>query len=178
VSRLVSIIGHKNAGKTTLVAALARELKRQRRTVGTIKHSTHPVDVDREGTDSWRHFHEGLADGVVVASPELRVAFERRRDETGPEELAQRYFADMDVVLVEGFKGAPIPKIEIWRREIAKAPLFNAQAPNAGDWIAILCDDHRFTAPCRVLHFTDTMWLNVLTALILDRGKTPVSPQP
>jgi molybdopterin-guanine dinucleotide biosynthesis protein B len=178
VSRLVSIIGHKNAGKTTLVAALARDLKRQRHTVGTIKHATHPVEVDREGTDSWRHFHEGLADGVVVASPELRVAFERRRDETGPEELAQRYFADMDVVLVEGFKAAPIPKIEIWRREIARAPLYNPDAPNASDWIAILCDDPRFHAPCRVLHFTDTMWLNVLTALILDRGKTPASAQP
>lgn len=177
MGRLVSIIGHKNAGKTTLVAAIARELKRHRRTVGVIKHASHPVEVDREGTDSWRHFHEGLADGVVVASPELRVAFERKKDETGPEDLARRYFADMDIVLVEGFKTAPVPKIEVWRREVAKAPLYSSTLPNAADWIAVLCDDPRFSAPVRVLHFTDTMWLTVITALILDRGK-PLDPAP
>ena len=78
MTRIVSIIGHKNAGKTTLVAALSHEFKRQKKRVGTIKHAAHPVDVDRPETDSWRHFHEGNADGVLVASPELRVTFERR----------------------------------------------------------------------------------------------------
>lgn len=172
MSRIVSIIGHKNAGKTTLVSAVSREFKRQRRTVGVIKHASHPADVDRQGTDSWRHFHEGLADGVVVASPDLRVTFERKKDETGPEELANRYFAGMDVVLVEGFKAAPLPKIEVWRREVSRTPLYTPDAPNADDWICMLCDDPRYTAPFRVLHFTDTMWLTVLTALVLDRGKT------
>ena len=171
MTRIVSVIGHKNAGKTTLVAALAHEFKRQKRRVGTIKHSTHPIDVDREGTDSWRHFHEGSADGVVVASPELRVSFERRIDQAGPEELARRYFSDMDVVIVEGFKAAPLPKIEVFRKEVAKAPLYNATAPNAGEWLAILTDDHRYSAPCRVLHFSDTMWLTVLTVLVMEQAK-------
>jgi len=171
VTRIVSVIGHKNAGKTTLVAALAHEFKRQKKRVGTIKHSSHPVEVDRVGTDSWRHFHEGNADGVVVASPELRVVFERRLDETGPEDLARRYYADMDVVIVEGFKAASLPKIEVYRREVAKTPLYDATAANAGDWMAIVTDDHRFTAPCRVLHFSDTMWLTVLTVMVLERAK-------
>ena len=171
MTRIVSVIGHKNAGKTTLVAALAHEFKRQKRRVGTIKHASHPLEVDREGTDSWRHFHEGRADGVVVASPDLRVAFERRTDEAGPEELARRYFSDMDVVIVEGFKVAPIPKIEVFRKEVAKAPLFNPEAENASDWLAIITDDHRYTAPCRVLHFSDTMWLTVLTALVMEQAK-------
>jgi molybdopterin-guanine dinucleotide biosynthesis protein MobB len=175
VTKIVSIIGHKNAGKTTLVAALSHEFKRQKRRVGTIKHASHPVDVDRPETDSWRHFHEGNADGVVVASPELRVVFERRLDETGPEDLARRYFSDMDVVIVEGFKTAPIPKIEVYRREVAKAPLWNTGLPNAADWIAIVTDDYRFNAPCRVLHFSDTMWLTVLTALVMEQAK-PLAP--
>jgi molybdopterin-guanine dinucleotide biosynthesis protein MobB len=175
VTKIVSIIGHKNAGKTTLVAALSHEFKRQKRRVGTIKHASHPVDVDRPETDSWRHFHEGNADGVVVASPVLRVVFERRLDETGPEDLARRYFSDMDVVIVEGFKTAPIPKIEVFRKEAAKAPLFNSDAPNASDWIAIITDDSRYTAPCRVLRFTDTMWLTVLAMMIMERGK-PLAP--
>ncbi len=171
MSKIVSIIGHKNAGKTTLVAALAHEFKRQKRRVGTIKHASHPLEADKSGTDSWRHFHEGNADGVIVASPELRVIFERRNDEAGPEELARRYYSDMDVVLVEGFKTAPIPKIEVFRKEVAKAPLFNPEAENARQWLAIITDDHRYSAPCRVLHFSDTMWLTVLTALIMEQAK-------
>lgn len=169
--KIVSIIGHKNAGKTTLVAAIAHEFKRQKRRVGTIKHASHPLEIDKAGTDSWRHFHEGKADGVIVASPDLRVTFERRSDEAGPEVLARRYYADMDVVLVEGFKTAPIPKIEVFRKEVARAPLFNPEAENASDWLAIITDDHRYSAPCRVLHFSDTMWLTVLTALIMEQAK-------
>ncbi|HEU5218841.1 MAG TPA: molybdopterin-guanine dinucleotide biosynthesis protein B, partial [Gemmatimonadales bacterium] len=175
VTKIVSVIGHKNAGKTTLVAALAHEFKRQKRRVGTIKHASHPVDVDRPDTDSWRHFHEGNADGVLVASPELRVLFERRLDETGPEDLARRYFSDMDIVVVEGFKAAPIPKIEVFRKEVARAPLFNKDLANAADWLAIITDDHHYTAPCRVLRFNDTMWLTVLAMMILDQGK-PLAP--
>jgi molybdopterin-guanine dinucleotide biosynthesis protein MobB len=175
VTRLVSIIGHKNAGKTTLVAALSHEFKRQKKRVATIKHASHPVDVDRPDTDSFRHFHEGNADGVLVASPDLRVTFERRPDDTGPEELARRYFYDMDIVLVEGFKTAPLPKIEVFRREIAKAPLYDPQAFNAGEWIAVITDDQRYTAPCRVLRFSDTMWLTVLASLVMERSK-PLDP--
>lgn len=175
MTKIISIIGHKNAGKTTLVAAMAHEFKRQKRRVATIKHASHPLDVDRPGTDSWRHLNEGNADGVLVASPDLRVTFERRPDETGPEELARRYFSDMDIVIVEGFKTAPIPKIEVFRKEVAKAPLFDPTAPNAALWFAIVTDDHRFSAPCRVLHFSDTMWLTVLTAMAMEHAK-PLTP--
>jgi len=171
VIRIVSVVGHKNAGKTTLVAALSHEFKRQKRRVGTIKHATHPVDIDRPGTDSWRHFNEGNADGVIVASPDLRVALERRADEAGPEELARRYFSDMDLVIVEGFKKASLPKIEVFRRQVAPVPLFDPHAENADQWIAILTDDPRYSAPCRVLHFSDTMWLTLLTVLVMEHAK-------
>jgi len=171
VTKIISVIGHKNAGKTTLIAALGHEFKRQKRRVATIKHASHPVDVDRDGTDSWRHFHEGNADAVLVASPEMRVTFERRPDDTGPEELARRYFADMDIVLVEGFKRAPIPKIEVFRKGVAIAPLYDPGLPNAAEWIAMVTDDHKYHAPLRVLHFTDTMWLTVLTALVMEQAK-------
>ncbi len=171
MTRIVSVIGHKNAGKTTLVCALSHELKRQKQRIGTIKHASHPLDVDRAGTDSWRHWNEGRADGVVVASPDLRVSFERRPDEAGPEELARRYFSDMDLVIVEGFKKAALPKIEVFRRVVATAPLFDAHAENADEWIAIMTDDPKYDAPCRVLRFSDTMWLNMLTVLISEHAK-------
>lgn len=172
MTKIVSIIGHRNAGKTTLVAALSHEFKRQKRRVGTIKHAVHPVEVDRPETDAWRHYHEGNADGVMVAAPEMRVTYERRLDVAGPEELARQYFSDMDIVLVEGFKSAPIPKIEVFRKETAKGPLYVPGSPEAPLWIAIITDDNRYTAPCRVLRFTDTMWLTVLAMMVMEQGKT------
>jgi len=57
--RLISIVGRKNAGKTTLTVALAAEFVRRGKRVMTIKHGHHGTSADTEGTDSWRHFHEG-----------------------------------------------------------------------------------------------------------------------
>ena len=158
-----------------MAVALAAELVRRGHRVMTIKHGHHPADADRPGSDTWRHFNEGKAERVLIASPELRVLFERRVDNTGPEELARRYFSDMDIVLVEGFKQASIPKIEVYRKEVARAPLYDPSLPNAADWIAIVTDDHKYHAPIRVLHFTDTMWLTVLTALVMEQAK-PLAP--
>ena len=174
--RIISIIGRKNAGKTSLVVALARELRRGGHRLSTIKHASHPALTDREGTDSWRHYNEGNAEQVMVASPTLRVLFERRPDDTDPETLARRYMAETELVLVEGFKSAPIPKIEVHRR-IAGPLFYDPNAANAELWIAIVTDDQILTVPpaCRLLRFTDTMWLQVLGRLVLDRSK-PLAP--
>ncbi|MBL8989729.1 MAG: molybdopterin-guanine dinucleotide biosynthesis protein B [Gemmatimonadetes bacterium] len=168
--RIVSIIGLKDAGKTTLLVALARELHRRGRRVATIKHATHPADLDREGTDTWRHYHEGLADGVLIASPGVRAVFERRADDTDPETLARRYFADRDIVLVEGFKSAPLPKIEIFRTAVGPSPLV-AAAADKSHWVAVVSDTAVAGITCPVLRFTDTMWLQLLAALAWDRAK-------
>ena len=84
-TRIISIIGRKNAGKTTLTVALASELARRGHRVMTIKHGHHPADADRHGSDTWRHFHEGRAERVLIASPDLRVLFERTPDELRPD---------------------------------------------------------------------------------------------
>jgi len=170
-TRICSIIGRKNAGKTTLTVALAAEFTRRGKRVMTIKHATHPADVDRPGTDTWRHFHEGKAERTLIASPELRVVFERSPDDMDPIRLAERYLDGADLVLVEGFKTAPLPKIEVFRREAGDTPLFDPAAANALDWVAILTDDRDFDAPCRVLRFSDTMWLQLLASLAWDRAR-------
>jgi molybdopterin-guanine dinucleotide biosynthesis protein MobB len=172
VARIISIIGLKNAGKTTLAVALSSEFVRKGKRVMAIKHATHPADIDREGSDSYRHFHEGKAERVLIAGPAQRVIIERSPDDTDPESLARRYFSGADIVLVEGFKTAPIPKIEVYRREAGPSPLFRADLPNAADWVAIVTDDEKLQAPCPVLRFRDTMWLHLLANLAWDRAKT------
>ena len=82
----------------------------------TIKHGHHPANVDLTGSDTWRHFNEGRAERVLIASPDLRVLFERSPDDYDPIGLARRYMGGADIVLTEGFKTAPLPKIEVFRR--------------------------------------------------------------
>ena len=84
----------------------------------TIKHGHHPADVDRPGSDSWRHFNEGRAERTLMVSPTLRVLFERSPDDYDPIGLARRYMDGADLVLVEGFKRAPLPKIEVFRTAV------------------------------------------------------------
>ena len=172
--RILTVIGRKNAGKTTLTVALAAELIRRGRRIMTIKHGHHPADVDRAGSDTYRHFHEGRAERTLIAAPTLRVLFERTPDDYDPVALARRYMDGADLVLCEGFKQSSLPKIEVWRRAIGGKPLFDPTAPNASEWIAIMTDDRDMgvEAACPVLSFSDTNWLHTLANLAWDRALT------
>lgn len=167
-ARIISIIGRKNAGKTTLVVALAAELGRRGKRVMTIKHATHPAALDQPGTDTYRHFHEGKAERVLIASPDLRAVIERSPDDTDPVTLTRRYLADADLVIVEGFKREPLPKVEVFRRAVAATPIYEASLPNAGEWLAIVTDDAHIDAECPVLRFKDTIWLQLVASLAWD----------
>ena len=169
-TRIISIIGRKNAGKTTLTVALASELLRRGHRVMTMKHADHPAQVDQPGVDSWRHFHEGRAERVLLVSPEMRVLFQRALDEYDPIALVREHLSGADIVLVEGFKRAPLPKIEVYRRAVAPRPIYDPAAGNAGEWVAIVTDDHAYDADCRILRFNDTMWLQLLANLAWEHA--------
>src|SRR2546426_11489139 len=124
-TRMISIIGRKNAGKTTLLVALAAELARRRFRVMTIKHGTHPADMDQQGKDTWRHWHEGKAERVLMEAPGERVLFERTAQESDPIVLARRYLDGADIVLAEVFKRAPLPKVEGYRLAPGPDPIFD-----------------------------------------------------
>lgn len=169
--RLVSIIGRKGSGKTTLMVALARELRRKGKRVGTIKHASHPALIDAEGTDSHRHFNEGMAERSMVASPDLRVLVERAADDHDPVALARNYMAGMDMVLVEGFRRSVLPRMEVVRKgHSSEPPYFTEPAEGAGEWLAVITDDLAIEASCRIIRFQDTMWLPVVSALAWDHG--------
>jgi len=168
--RIISIIGRPSAGKTTLLVALAREFNRRGKRVATIKEAVAPADPDREGSDVWRHYHEGLAEGVLVAAPGGLALFERRSDPADPEALARACFGDRDLVLVEGFEKSSLPRIEIFRSSLGPEPLVTS-APDPGLWVALLTDVLVTGYSFPVLRFTDTMWLQLLASLAWDRAK-------
>jgi molybdopterin-guanine dinucleotide biosynthesis adapter protein len=170
--RIISVIGRKNAGKTTLTVALASEFVRRGRRVMTIKHGHHPADVDRPGSDTFRHFTEAKAERTLIAAPELRVLFERSADDYDPVGLARRYMDGADLVLCEGYKRAPLPKIEVWRKAVGGGPLYDATAANAKEWVALVSDDRQIgaTVRCPVLAFSDTNWLQTLANIAWERA--------
>ena len=168
---MISIIGLKNAGKTTFLVALAAELVRRKFRVMTLKHGSHPADMDQKGKDTWRHWHEGKAERVLMEAPGQRVLFERTTEESDPITLARRFLSGADIVLVEGFKRAPLPKIEVYRREAGPKPVFDPAVHDPADWVAMVTDDASLRAPFPVFRFTDTSWLVTIANLAWDRAK-------
>src|SRR5436309_12138210 len=142
-----SIIGLKNAGKTTFLVALAAELVRRKFRVMTIKHGSHPADMDQQGKDTWRHWHEGNAERVLIESPGQRVLLERAETESDPITLARRYLGGADIVLVEGFKRAPLPKIAVYRALAGPKPNFDPPVHDPGDLLAIITDHGGLRVP-------------------------------
>ena len=169
--RLVAVVGKKNAGKTTLVVALVRELVRRGHRVMTIKHGMHPFSMDQPGRDTWRHMHEGGAERVVMETPGSRILIANTGAEEGPRELATRYLADAHFVIVEGFKQSDLPKIEVYRRAVHAEPLYAPDAPGADQFLAIVTDAADFRAKVPVLRFTDTNWLYRLLDLVLQGAR-------
>ena len=152
---VVSIVGKKNAGKTTLTVAVAAELRRRGLRVGSMKHGHHAFEIDREGSDTWRHFHEGEVEAVLFASSE-KVALVARSPggEPDPQELIDRFLGDraLDLVLVEGYKHGPFPKIEIHRTGASATPVYDpTDAESAALFLAIVTDDQALAASCPVI---------------------------
>ncbi len=169
--RLISVVGKKNAGKTSLVVVLTKELSRRGHRVMTIKHGSHPFEIDQQGRDTWRHMHEGGAERTVMETPALRVLLAHPREPMGPRELAEQYLADAEIVVVEGFKTADLPKIEVFRQAVHPAPLYDAASPDAKNWLAIMTDARDFRASIPVLRFSDTAWLYRLTDIVMQGAR-------
>lgn len=113
--KVFGVVGWKNAGKTTLVASLVSEIISRGLTVSTLKHTHHDVDLDSPGTDTHKHRVAGASE-VMLAS-DSRIAIMRENQSSPPPSLLELLdrLSPVDIVIVEGFKRAPHPKIEVTR---------------------------------------------------------------
>jgi molybdopterin-guanine dinucleotide biosynthesis protein B len=137
----------------------------------TLKHGSHAPTLDAHGTDSWRHFSEGRAERTLLSGSGGKVLFDRAPDAYDPLALVRQYLADAEIVLVEGYKRAALPKIEVWRRGLVDGPLYDAASPDRHHWVALVTDDEALRADgVRVLRFADTMWLHLLASLAWERA--------
>ncbi|WP_395709475.1 molybdopterin-guanine dinucleotide biosynthesis protein B [Reyranella sp.] len=108
--RIFGVTGWKNSGKTTLVERLVTEFVRRGWTVNTVKHAHHDVDIDQPGTDSARHRAAGATEVALVGG--LRYAIMREQGEPALSQVLAR-LSPADLVLIEGYKREPHPKIEV-----------------------------------------------------------------
>jgi molybdopterin-guanine dinucleotide biosynthesis protein len=141
---VVAVVGRKNSGKTTLVVALLAELRRRGLRVASLKHGHHAFESDQPGRDSWRHFHEGGAEATLMVGAG-KVALTMRWDgEPDPAALVRDLLSGRgyDLVVVEGYKRGPFPKIEVFRRGQHDRPLA-ADAETSAGVLAIVTDDPR-----------------------------------
>ena len=163
---MVSIVGRKHSGKTTLVVRLVAELVRRGHRVMTIKHGSHTFNLDPAATDTYRHYQEGNAAKVVMIAPDKFALVERWSDEMRPEEVAARHMADADLVVCEGFTRLALPKIEIFRRAAHEKPLWDPASDTAAAWRAVVTDADDFRAPLSIFQLSSARWLEELAAFV------------
>lgn len=113
--RVLGIAGYSGSGKTTLIEKLLPRLVEAGLRVAVIKQSHHDFAIDIPGKDSWRHRQAGAAE-VLLTSPHRWMLVNELRGAPEPE-LAEHLarLSPCDLVLVEGYKHAAIPKLEVWR---------------------------------------------------------------
>jgi molybdopterin-guanine dinucleotide biosynthesis adapter protein len=142
--------GWSGSGKTTLIEKLIPRFVGRGLRVSLIKHAHHAFDVDRPGKDSYRHRHAGASEVLVTSSRRWVMIHELRgAAEPGFEEHLRR-LSPCDLVLVEGFKYAPIPKIEVWRASTGEPMLH----PN-DSYIVAVASDSSVEASLPVLDLSD-----------------------
>ncbi|MDQ1183220.1 molybdopterin-guanine dinucleotide biosynthesis protein B [Agrobacterium larrymoorei] len=135
--KVFGISGWKNSGKTGLAVRIVTELTARGYRVSTIKHAHHDFDIDKVGADSWRHRQAGAHEVTIVSGTRFAIMHELRgAAEPSFEEILAR-IAPCDLVLIEGYKYEPVPKIEARRKDAAKTEPLAAGDPHI---IAIAAD--------------------------------------
>ena len=110
---IVAIVGRSGSGKTVLLEKLTPELKKRGWSVGIVKHTHHDqFDIDNPGKDSWR-LREAGASRVVITAPKRLAVIMELNEEFPLAKIRERFLKDVHIVFVEGFRGLPLPKIEV-----------------------------------------------------------------
>ena len=124
--KVFGFAGWSGSGKTTLIEKLIPRFADAGLRVSLIKHAHHTFDVDQPGKDSYRHRHAGASEVLVTSSRRWVLMHELRGAAEPAFEDQLKRLSPCDIVIVEGFKHAPIPKLEVWR-SVTGEPLLHPQ---------------------------------------------------
>jgi molybdopterin-guanine dinucleotide biosynthesis adapter protein len=121
--KILGIVGWSGSGKTTLITALLPRLRACGLRVSTVKHAHHGFDMDRPGKDTFRHRAAGAHEVLVTSTRRWALLHEVDGPEPRLPDLLAR-LEPVDLVLVEGFKTHPFPKLEVYRAAIGRPPIW------------------------------------------------------
>ena len=128
-TRVFGFAGWSGSGKTTLIEQLIPRLVARGLRVSLIKHAHHSFDIDQPGKDSYRHRHAGCGEVLVTSDARWALIHELRGSTELTLDAALARLSVCDLALVEGFKAAAIPKLEVWRAAVGK-PLLHPGDPH------------------------------------------------
>ena len=148
--RIFGFAGWSGSGKTTLIEQLIPRFVQRGLRVSLIKHAHHTFDVDQPGKDSYRHRPAGAAEILVTSSRRWVLMHELRGAHEPSFEDQVKRISPCDLLLVEGFKHAPIPKLEVWRKETGE-PLLHPNDPH----IVAVASDARIETKLPLLNLND-----------------------
>ena len=135
MKKVIGIVGWKDVGKTFFATEIIKLLVEKGYKVGSIKHAHHDFDIDKPGTDSFRHRQSGSSEVIISSSKRwAKIIENNNKNEKKLNELL-REFNDIDVAIVEGFKKENHPKIEIISKNSKN---INNEIKNV---VAIVADD-------------------------------------
>jgi molybdopterin-guanine dinucleotide biosynthesis protein B len=152
--------GWSGSGKTTLIEGLIPRFVMHGVRVSLIKHAHHTFDVDQPGKDSYRHRHAGASEVLVTSSRRWVLMHELRGGHEPSFEEQVKRLSPCDLLLVEGFKYAPIAKLEVWRAQTGESLLH----PNDPHIVAVASDAKVQTA----LPLLDLNDHDAIAAFVLD----------
>jgi molybdopterin-guanine dinucleotide biosynthesis protein B len=134
--KIFGFAGYSGSGKTTLIEKLIPLFVQRGLKVSLIKHAHHTFDVDQPGKDSFRHRHAGCTEVLVTSSRRWALMHELRgaAEPTLNEQIER--LSPCDLLLVEGFKHEPIPKLEVYRAEVGESMIH----PHDSNIVAIASD--------------------------------------
>ncbi|KPA53990.1 molybdopterin-guanine dinucleotide biosynthesis protein B [Photobacterium leiognathi subsp. mandapamensis] len=152
---LIGFAGFSGSGKTTLLEKVIPLLTQNGIRLGLIKHSHHDIEPDVPGKDSYRLRHAGCGQTLLATKSRHMLYFEYPEEERKDPELndclAQLDHSKLDLVLIEGFREQPFPKIEIHRPSYNKPLLY----PNDPYIMAFATDDNTLSCPLPLLDIND-----------------------
>jgi molybdopterin-guanine dinucleotide biosynthesis adapter protein len=167
--RIIGLAGWSGAGKTTLVAKLIPSITARGLKVSTLKHAHHAFDVDQPGKDSYMHRMAGATEVLVSSQNRFALMHELRGapELSLPQLLAK--LSAVDLVIVEGYKRDPHPKLEVYRASVGK-PLIHPDDPHV---VAIASDMELPQARVPRVSLDDT---DAIIDILLEHAAPPPRP--
>lgn len=166
--KVVGFCGVSGSGKTTLIEGVIAALKARGQRVSVIKHSHKRFEIDHAGKDTFRHREAGAFEVVIASGRRLALMREfEQAAELSVHHLLAELWDGVDWVLVEGFRGSDLPKIEVWRPATDQP----ARYPE-DDFIAAIATDAPAALPVPTLRpVLDLNDVEAIAQWLIDNGE-------